>query len=222
MRLRPLFPIFVDLSRRHCLVVGGGRVAERKARGLVAAGARVTVVARAAHAGIVRLARSKKIRLITRAFLPADLRGVFLVVCATDAAAVNARVAAAARRRSILANVADMPAICDFFLPAIVRRGQLQIAVSTAGSSPATASRIARDLECRYGREYADLLSMMRSARARVIGRVPAGARPAVFAAMSCPAIIRLLRSGRRAAARRAMERVIQKTIRGGGQSRRT
>jgi len=219
MRPHPLFPIFIDLSRRRCLVVGGGSVAERKARRLVAAGARVTVVAKVARAGIQRLARRKKIRLITRGFSHADLRGVFLAVCATDDAVVNERIAAAAARRNVLTNVADMPAICDFFLPAVVRRGQLQIAVSTGGSSPATASRIARELEGRYGREYADLVSMMRSLRARVIGRVPAGNRPAVFAAMSRPSIVRLLRGGRRAAARRAMERVIGEATRGGRRS---
>jgi len=219
MRWSPLFPIFVDLSRRRCLVVGGGRVAGRKAGRLAAAGARVTVVAREPHAEIQRLARSGKVALIRRGFSIADLRGVLLVVCATDDAAVNARVAAAARRERVLANVVDTPAICDFILPAVVRRGQLQIAVSTGGSSPATASRIAREIAGQYGREYADLLSMMRSSRARVIGRIPARERPAVFAAMSRPSVVRLLRSGRRAAARRAMERVIQKAIRGGSQS---
>ncbi len=220
MRSRPLFPIFIDLSRLRCLVVGGGGVAERKAKKLAAAGARVTVVATAARAGIQRLARRKKVKLIRRAFSRADLRGAFIVVCATDDAAANARVAAAAARRNILTNVADTPAMCDFFLPAVVRRGQLQIAISTGGSSPAAARRIARELERRYGREYAELLSMMRSLRARVIARVPQKNRRAVFAAMSRPSVLRLLRRGRRAAARCAMERAIQEATPGGGPGR--
>lgn len=218
MRARVLFPIFVDLSGRHCLIVGGGRVAERKARRLVETGARVTVVAKTAGAGIRRLARLKKLRLIERNFSTADLSGAFLVVCATDDIPVQSSVTAAAKKKRILANVVDAPALCDFFLPAVARRGQLQIAVSTGGSSPATAKRIARELGHRYGREYADLLSMMRSLRARAIGCVPASVRPAVFEAMSHPSIMRLLRGGRKAAARRAMERVIREAILAGRQ----
>jgi precorrin-2 dehydrogenase/sirohydrochlorin ferrochelatase len=212
-----LFPIFVDLNGRRCLIVGGGRVAERKAGKLVAAGARVTVAAKTASAGIRRLARLKKVKLAKRDFSTADLRGVFLVVCATGDAHVQARIAAAAKKNGVLANVADTPALCDFFLPATARRGRLQIAVSTGGSSPLTAKRIARELKCRYGREHADLLSLMRSLRGRVIGCVPAVKRPAVFEAMSRPSIMKLLHKGRKAAARRAMERVIREAIPHGG-----
>lgn len=215
MRALVLFPVFIDLKGRRCLVVGGGRVAERKVRRLVEAGARVTVVAKIASERLRRLARLKKVRLRTRDFSPADLRGVFLMVCATDDARAQARIAAAAKKKNVLANVVDAPALCDFFLPAVARRGQLQIAVSTGGSSPAIAKRIARELKRRYGREYADLLSMMRSLRGRVIGCVPEEKRPAVFEVMSRPAVIRLLRGGRKAAARRDMERVIRGAIAG-------
>jgi precorrin-2 dehydrogenase/sirohydrochlorin ferrochelatase len=212
-----LFPIFIDLHGRRCLVVGGGRVAERKARGLVEAGASVTVVAKTASAGIRRLVRIKKVKLAKRDFSVADLKGAFLVVCATDDAQVQERIAVAAKKKRVIANVVDTPALCDFFLPAVARRGRLQIAISTGGSSPLTAKRIARDLGRRYGREYADLLSLMSSLRGRVIGCVPASIRPAVFEAMSRPSIMRLLRNGRKAAARHAMERVIREAISEGG-----
>ncbi len=218
MHARTLFPIFIDLKGRSCLVVGGGRVAERKARRLVEAGAMVRVVAKTACAGIRRLARLGKIGLRARDFSVADLRGAFLVVCATDDARAQARIAAAAKKKNVLANVVDTPALCDFFLPAVARRGQLQIAVSTGGSSPATAARIARELRYRYGREYADLLSMMRSLRGRVIGCVPAERRPAVFEAMSRPSIMKLLRSGRKADASRAMTQLIRDAIVAGKQ----
>jgi len=218
MPARMLFPIFVDLNGRHCLIVGGGRVAERKARKLIAAGARVTVVAKTASAGVRRLVRLKKIKFAGRDFSAADLKGVFLVVCATDDALVQARVASAAKKRGVLANVADMPALCDFFLPAVSRQGQLQIAVSTGGSSPLTAKRIALELEKRYGREYADLLSLMSSLRGKVIGYVPSEKRSAIFKAMSHPSIMRLLRNKGKSAARGAMEKVIRDAISDGRQ----
>lgn len=216
MRAHTLFPVFIDLKGRRCLVVGGGRVAERKARRLVEAGARVTVVAATASAGLRRLAALGKIGLRARDFSTADLKGAFLAVCATDGTVAQARIAAAARKENVLANVVDAPALCDFFLPAVARSGQLQVAVSTGGSSPLTAARIARELRHRYGREYADLLGMMRSLRGRVIKRVPASVRPSVFEAMAGPSIMRLLRSGKKAAARRAMERAIREAVAAG------
>lgn len=216
MRARTLFPIFVDLHGRRCLVAGGGRVAGRKAGRLAEAGAAVTVVAGTAGAVVRRLARLGKVRLIARDFSAADLRGVFLVVCATDDAGTQARIAAAAKKKNVLANVVDAPALCDFFLPAVAKRGLLQIAVSTGGGSPLTAGRIAREIGLRYGREYADLLGMMRSLRGRVIECVPASIRPAVFEAMSGPSVMKLLRSGKKAAARRAMERAIREAAAAG------
>jgi siroheme synthase-like protein len=209
MSAAPPYPICLNIRGRRCVVVGGGRVAERKARGLLAAGADVTVIAREAGSGLKRLARGRKIGVLRRGFLSSDLKAAFIVMAATDDAAVNTRVASEARRRGALVNVADSPWLCDFFLPAVVRRGDLQIAISTAGSSPALAKRIRKELSGRYREEYGTLLHIASALRPDVMRIVPPRARAAVFAEMTGPAVVRLLRRGRTAAARRRMLKAI-------------
>jgi len=213
MRARPLYPIFLDLRGQNCIVVGGGRVAERKVRGLVAAGAKVTVVAERATPGIARLARKNSVKLSRRRFRASDLKGRFVALCATDDPAVNACVASEAPAKGVMVNIADSPAHCDFYLPSVVRRGHLQIAISTGGASPALAARIGNELSMRYGIEYAELLRMAAILRPRAARRVPPMQHPEVFRAMVSPAIIEFIRAGRRAAARRAMKEIIEKAI---------
>ncbi|MCX6355057.1 MAG: bifunctional precorrin-2 dehydrogenase/sirohydrochlorin ferrochelatase [Candidatus Aureabacteria bacterium] len=215
MRARALYPIYLDLRGRNCIVVGGGRVAERKVRGLVATGATVTVVAKMATPGIARLAGKNIVNLFRRRFRASDLKGKFIALCATDDPAVNARVASEAAAKGVMANVADSPAHCDFYLPSVVRRGRLQIAISTGGASPALAARIGKELSMRYGSEYAELLRMATGLRPRVAHRVPQAKRAGVFHAMASPAMVRLLRAGKKAAVRRAMEEIVEKAING-------
>jgi uroporphyrin-III C-methyltransferase/precorrin-2 dehydrogenase/sirohydrochlorin ferrochelatase len=150
----PLFPIFVKLAGRPVLVVGGGTVAESKLGGLLAAGAKVTVVAPQACAAIREKAAADGIEYHQREFLPADLDGMTLVVAAVPAH-IAAGVYQEAGRRGILCNSVDDPDNCDFYYPAVVQRGDLQIAVSTAGHSPALAQRLRKELELRFGPEYA-------------------------------------------------------------------
>jgi precorrin-2 dehydrogenase / sirohydrochlorin ferrochelatase len=137
------YPVFFDLRDRPVLMVGAGRVALRKARGLVEAGARVKVVAERWEAGFDAL----EVERARRKFEPADLEGAFLAFAATDDRAVNAAVAAEAKRRGIPVNVADAPAECDFILPARVRRGRVQVAVSTGGEDPRRAVELRRRIE---------------------------------------------------------------------------
>lgn len=203
-----LYPLFLDLRRRRCLVIGGGRVAERKARTLAASGARITVVAERAGAGITRLAAREGVRLIRRAFRPSDMKGMFLVMIATDDRALNHRAAGLARKRGALVNVADDPGQCDFYLPAVLRRGALQIAVCTGGSSPALAARIRGELGSRYGKEYAALLRIARGLRRRVTARLPERKRSLVLRSMAGPVILRRLRRDGIAGARREMEKI--------------
>ncbi len=139
----PYYPLFLDLNGKPVLIVGAGKVALRKAKGLLEAGARVTVVAPAWDAGFERL----PVRLLRRAFRPSDLRGACLVFTAANVRAVNRAVAREAARRGIWANVADSLEECDFLVPARVRRGRLQIAVSTGGESPRMAAELRRRLE---------------------------------------------------------------------------
>jgi precorrin-2 dehydrogenase/sirohydrochlorin ferrochelatase len=149
-----LFPAFLKLAGRPCLVVGAGPIAEEKIEGLLRAGAEVLVVAPKATARIRKLARAKKIRWQARRFRTNDLDGVFLVVAATSSGPLHDEIYKQARRRGILCNVVDDPPNCDFYYGSIVQRGSLQIAISTAGQSPALAQRIRKKLEQQFGAEY--------------------------------------------------------------------
>ncbi len=149
-----MFPISVSLTGRKVLVVGAGAVGAAKAEGLLRAGAEVHVVASRASQRVKEDAASGKLRYHAREFADSDLEGMFLVVAATDSAAVNEHVFHSARARGVLCNVVDDPERCDFFYPAVVRRGPLQIAISTSGLSPALAHRLRVELEKQFGPEY--------------------------------------------------------------------
>lgn len=149
-----LFPMFMKLEGRQCLVVGAGSVAESKIEGLLETGARIRVVALEASPSVREWARTGSIELELRAFVPADLEGVFLAVVATSSRTLNERVYGEAQARGVLCNVVDVPDLCDFFYPSVVQRGDLQIAVSTAGQSPSLAQRIRQQLEKQFGPAY--------------------------------------------------------------------
>jgi precorrin-2 dehydrogenase/sirohydrochlorin ferrochelatase len=161
------YPMMVDLAGRRCLVVGGGRVAERKVALLLECGADVAVVSPVATPTIAELAERGAIRLARRPVQPADLEGVFLAFAATDDAQVNQGVAHAVRKAGGLVNVADAPEACDFQVPSVVRRGDLTIAISTGGGSPALAKRLRQRLEATIGSEYEAFLDALRELRAR-------------------------------------------------------
>ena len=150
-----LFPMFLKLEGRQCLVVGAGKIGEPKTAGLLETGARIRVVALDASPTVSEWAREGKIELELRAFSPEDLSGAFLAIVATNSRILNERVYHEAQNRGVLCNVVDVPDLCDFFYPAIVRRGDLQIAVSTAGQSPSLAQKIRQQLEKQFGPGYA-------------------------------------------------------------------
>lgn len=149
------FPMFLKLTGRQVLVVGAGKVGESKIAGLLDTGARLRVIAIDATARVRDWAREGAIQLDLRAFSPNDLEGAFLVVVATASRGLNEQIYAAAQSRGILCNVVDVPDLCDFYYPAVVRRGDLQIAVSTAGQSPSLAQKIRLQLEKQFGPAYA-------------------------------------------------------------------
>jgi len=149
-----LFPLFLKLAGRPCLIVGGGVVAEAKMQGLLRCGAEVRVVASEATPGIREAAIAGRIVWDERPFLPADLAGVFLVVAATNSAELHEEIFRRCQQAGILCNAVDEPERCDFYYPAIVRRGALQLAISTAGHSPFLAQRLRHELEERFGPEY--------------------------------------------------------------------
>jgi precorrin-2 dehydrogenase/sirohydrochlorin ferrochelatase len=147
--------MFMKLTGRPCLVVGAGRVGEPKIAGLLETGAILRVVALEASPTVREWARAGQIELELRAFTPDDLDGAFLAVVATNSRTLNERVYHEAQRRGVLCNVVDVPDLCDFFYPSVVRRGDLQIAVSTAGQSPSLAQKIRQQLEKQFGPAYA-------------------------------------------------------------------
>jgi siroheme synthase-like protein len=151
----------LDVDGRDCLVVGGGSVGLEKARGLLACGARVTVVA----PEIVTELRQLPVQLVERRYERGDLDGRFLVMAATDDAELNGRVYEDAEARSLLCNVADAPDLCSFILPAVYRQDPIAIAVTTSGASPALAQRIRAEVAERYGPEYAELAQRLRALR---------------------------------------------------------
>ena len=161
------FPAFLDLRGRRCLVAGGGSIGERKVRALLDCGARVTVVSPVVTAGLARLAKERRIVHRPRPFEARDVRGVSLAIAATGVATVDSAVGAAARRRHVLVNVVDRPSACDFIFPSVLRRGGLQIAVSTGGRSPALAREIRKELEPLFSPSYGDFVERVGRARAR-------------------------------------------------------
>jgi precorrin-2 dehydrogenase / sirohydrochlorin ferrochelatase len=150
-----LFPIFLKLRGRPCLVVGAGTIAEPKITSLLEADAAVKVVAPEATEQVKSWVRESRIQWEQRPFRASDIEGCFLVVSATNSVQVNETVYREAEARGVLCNAVDDPDRCDFYYPAVVRRGPLQIAISTAGFSPALAQRLRRELEEQFGPEYA-------------------------------------------------------------------
>ena len=150
-----LFPMFLKLEGKQCLVVGAGKVGEPKIGGLLDTGARVRVVSLDASSTVREWVQAGKIELELRPFSNDDLDGAFIAVVATNSRTLNECIYHEAQRRRVLCNVVDVPDLCDFFYPAVVRRGDLQIAVSTAGQSPSLAQKIRQQLERQFGPGYA-------------------------------------------------------------------
>ena len=166
-----LLPITLDLAGRLCVVVGGGEVAGRKVRDALAAGGRARVVSPETVPELDALAAEGRIELRRARFSPECLKGAALAFVATDDEAVNEAAARAAKEAGIWVNVADRPALCDFHVPATVRRGDLLIAVSTSGKSPALAARVRRALEREFGPEYERLIAVLGELRETVARR---------------------------------------------------
>lgn len=167
-----LFPMFLKLEGRRCLVVGAGAIAESKIRSLLVARAVVHVVAPVAKPSIVAWERAGVLTWSPRPFEPADLESVFLVIAATASVDVNDAVYREAQSRRVLCNAVDDPDRCDFFYPSVVRRGDLQVAISTAGKSPALAQRLRREFERQLAPVYAGWVQNLGKLRAQLFSRL--------------------------------------------------
>ena len=170
----PFYIACLKLTGRRCVVVGGGEIGLEKVEGLLACDAEVTLIAPDATEELRDYAREGSIRWEQRAYAgQADLERAFMVIAATDDTDVNIAVFADAERRAMLVNVVDVPPLCNFILPAIVRTGPLAIAISTAGASPALAKRMKREIEGQFGEPYARLAIMLNDVRGWAKGTLP-------------------------------------------------
>jgi len=165
------FPIYLDMSRRRCLVIGGGAVAERKIAALLETGAEVTVLAPDVTDVVAGLSKQNAIRFTARCYEAGDLDGFELAFVATDDPQVNAAVYREGRSRGVWVNSADDPARCDFILPSVLRRGDLTVAVSTGGTSPALARTVREELELYFTQEYESLAKLAAEVREELSNR---------------------------------------------------
>jgi precorrin-2 dehydrogenase/sirohydrochlorin ferrochelatase len=164
-----LFPMFMKLTGKQCLVVGAGKVGEPKIAGLIDTGASIHVVAIAATEQVREWAQTGKVKLELRSFSKNDLDGKFLAVAATASPTLNQLVYREAQQRGVLCNVVDVPDLCDFYYPAVVRRGDLQIAISTAGQSPSLAQKIRQQLERQFGEGYGAWVKQLGETRSLIL-----------------------------------------------------
>lgn len=189
------YPIVIDLTGKKCLIVGGGEVALRKVQALLDAGARVTVVSPDVDPRIESLDGAEIRR---ESYKNSDLTGYTLVFAATDDRGVNTKISQDAQRVGIPVNVVDDPELCSFIVPSLVRRGDLLLAISTSGRSPALAKRIRRELEDQFGEEYAAFIGLLGSLRERVKSKYSTQReREAVFNKLIDCGILELLKEGR-------------------------
>lgn len=172
-----LYPIFLKLQGYKVLIVGGGRIAEEKAEAVLRSATEVTLLAPRITERLQRWAEQRLLKHIEQEYRPGDARGYFLVIAATASEQVNRAVYREAKENGALCNAVDDPGFCDFYAPAVVRRGDFQIAISTGGHSPALAQQVRKELEDQFGPEYRELTSWLGRVRASLRSALPSSAR---------------------------------------------
>ena len=206
------YPVLFDLQGRAVLVVGGGAIAERKVETLVAAGASVILVAPVVTSSLLDLANSKTIQLRLRKFMESDLDGMVLVISATDDSVAQEQIAAAARSRNVPVNTVDQPNLCDFIVPAIVRKGDIVVAISTSGRSPALAAALRAKLEAVVTDEAARAARVLGEVRNEVHTRFPdPDRRKHVFESIVASGILDWIKECDDAAALKRVRGIIEK-----------
>jgi len=172
-----LYPIFLKLEGRKILIVGGGKVAEEKIYAVLRSATDVTVVAKKVSAKIREWVEAGLVRHIADEYSPGMVRQYFLVIACTDSEAVNRKIYEETQQAGVLCNAVDDPSYCDFYAPAVVRRGEFQIAISTGGNSPALAQRVRKKLEQQYGEEYESWIGWLGRMREGIIKALPRSQR---------------------------------------------
>ncbi|HWQ83366.1 MAG TPA: bifunctional precorrin-2 dehydrogenase/sirohydrochlorin ferrochelatase [Anaerolineales bacterium] len=190
------------METQRVIIIGGGSVAARKATSLVDAGACPLVISPDLHPDLEDLLARDEIRYLARGYQPGDLAGAFLVISATDDPGVNQQVWEAARTAGCLVNIVDDPSRCNFILPAVVRRGDLSLSISTGGGSPALARRLRERLDAEFGPEYGDLAAILDELRPQLIASCPPDTRLAAALSLVDGPLLEILRRDGYAAAR--------------------
>lgn len=209
-----MYPLCLDISRRLCVVVGGGRVAERKVKGILAAAGRVRLISPVVTPGLSDLADHQIIAWFCRPYSRADLDGAFLVFAVTDDTEVQRAVRDDARASGLLVNVADAPAWCDFQVPATIRRGDLTLGVATDGKSPAVAAMVKGRLDRLFGEEYGWLTALAARLREQILAEEPDSERTRMlFQQLLHDDLVDWLRERRWDAVRRHVEHVLGRPV---------
>jgi precorrin-2 dehydrogenase len=204
------YPAFLRVAGRPCLVIGGGTAAERKIDSLLRSGAVVTVISPQLTPTLAALAATQQVTHHQRRYHRGDLQGFFLAYAATDDEGVHAAIAEDASAAGVLLNVVDRPHLCHFIVPSVMERGDLIIATSTSAASPALAKRIRRDLEARFGPEYALALELLRRLREHLRGGARSAAdRRRIFDALVDSPLLDYLRDGQA----QAVDRLLATTV---------
>jgi precorrin-2 dehydrogenase/sirohydrochlorin ferrochelatase len=191
------YPIFVDLKDQGVLVVGGGEVAERKIKNLLAYSCRIYIVSSHLTSQLKELVARDEVQLIDTESLDNLLDGVFMVIAATDDSQLNSRIASKAKERGILVNSVDQPRDCTFIMPSIVKHGDLQIAISTGGKSPAMAKKIRQELENTFGPEYASFIELLGLLRRELISKgKPSSDNKIIFQRLVESPLLELIKEG--------------------------
>ncbi|MDD5093044.1 MAG: bifunctional precorrin-2 dehydrogenase/sirohydrochlorin ferrochelatase [Dehalococcoidia bacterium] len=191
------YPVFLNISDKRCIVIGGGLVGLRKVNMLLEYGAKVDVISPEICSQIEEMAAKGEVKLARREYESVDLEGAWVVIAATNNSRTNERVAKEAHRRGILINVVDVPRISDFIVPSYLRRGDLTVAVSTNGKSPALARKIRTELEERFSDEYAQLVSLVDEVRSDLKARKIVIREDVWQRALDIPSLLELLRAGK-------------------------
>ncbi|NOY52849.1 MAG: bifunctional precorrin-2 dehydrogenase/sirohydrochlorin ferrochelatase [Deltaproteobacteria bacterium] len=206
------YPLFLNLEQMPVLVIGGGPVAERKVRVLLRYGAKVRLVSPALTKGLECLVEARRIACRRRSFRSSDMDRVRLAFCATDDDRLHRRAVREGKKRGVLLNVVDVPELCDFIVPSVIRRGDLTVAVSTGGASPALAKKIRRELAVRFGPEYGRFLKLLKGIRPQILEAVGDGKRRSrLFRKLADSQALALLRKGRTKEAREEIAVILKK-----------
>jgi precorrin-2 dehydrogenase / sirohydrochlorin ferrochelatase len=192
------YPIFLDLRAQRCLVIGGGEVAERKVATLLQADGQVTVISPTLTLQLQSWVEERQITAHLRTYQKGDMHGFSLVFAATDDEELHRQTAAEAQEAGIFLNVVDRPALCSFIVPALVSRGDLTLAISTSGASPAMAKKIRQELTQQFGPEYAQALSLLTRVRELIANaRLTLDERQQIFTALVESPLLDYFRAGK-------------------------